>query len=99
MPQFDVHRLNSNETLVIDCQSELLEQLNTRFVVPLVPREAAPIPAHRLNPVFSIGGRDHVMVTQFAAAVERRELADVVFSLRDRSFEVVGALDVLITGV
>lgn len=99
MSQFDVHRLNSTDTLVVDCQSELLDQLNTRFVVPLVPRDQTLKPAERLNPVFAIGGRDYVMVTQFAAAVERRELADVIFSLSDRSFEVVGALDVLISGV
>lgn len=99
LAQFDVYRLNSSGTLVIDCQSDLLEQLNTRLVVPLLPRDAAPMPARRLNPVFMIGGEDHVMVTQFAAAVERRELADVVFTLRDLSFEVIGALDVLISGV
>src|SRR4051794_4443477 len=99
MAQFDVYRLNSGDGLVVDCQSDLLDHLNTRFVVPLVQLGQAPSPARRLNPVFAIGGRDYVMVTQFAAAVERRELREVVISLRDRSFEVVGALDVLLSGV
>ena len=85
--------------MVIDCQSELLSQLNTRLVVPLIPRDRAPAPAQRLNPVFSVRGQEHVMATQFAAAVHVRELGEVVTSLRDCSFEIVGALDVLISGV
>ena len=97
MAQFDVHRLGG--ALVVDCQSNLLDHLNTRLVVPLMVRDRAPAPAERLNPLFAIGGVDHVMVTQFATAVERRELGAPVASLADRSFEIVGALDVLISGV
>lgn len=99
MAQFDVHRLIPNGTFVVDCQSDLLAELNTRFVVPLIRRDAAPTAAQRLNPVFSISGAQHVMVTQFAAAVEVRELGEIVGSLTDRAFEVIGALDVLISGV
>lgn len=39
------------------------------------------------------------MLTQAAAAVRRRELGAVVESLAERSFEITGALDVLIGGV
>jgi toxin CcdB len=99
LAQFDVHRLASGEGLVLDCQSDLLHELNTRFVAPLIPREQAPAPAQRLNPVFAIGDAEFVMVTQFAAAVQRHELGDAIASMRERSFEVVGALDVLISGV
>jgi len=97
--QFDVHRLRSTETLAVDCQADLLDALNTRFVVPLVPRASAFVPAQKLNPLFSIDGSEYVMVTQFAASVPRRELGEVVATLSDRSFEVVAALDVLISGV
>ena len=85
--------------MVIDCQSDLLDRLNTRFVVPLIRSEDAPNPAARLNPRFVIEGQDHVMVTQFAAAVDRRQLGEFVISLRKQSFEIVGAIDVLISGV
>jgi len=97
LPQFDVYRLGSG--VVVDCQSDLLSHLNTRFVVPLIPRNRAPKPASRFNPVFSIHGEDHVMDTQFASTVERRELGAIVASLADRSFEITDALDVLISGV
>ena len=92
-----MHRLGNG--LVIDCQSDLLSHLNTRFVVPLIPRNHAPKPARRFNPVFAIDGADQVMDTQFASAVERRELGAIVVSLADRSFEITDALDVLISGV
>jgi toxin CcdB len=99
MAQFDVHRLEADFDLVVDCQADLLQHLNTRLVVPLILRERAPSPADRLNPVFMLGGREHVMVTQFAASVPCRELGEVLVSLRDRAFEIVGALDVLVSGV
>ena len=85
--------------LVVDCQSNLLDQIDSRFVVPLVPRTEAPQIAQRLNPVFEIAGAEHVLLTQAAAAVRRRELGAVVASLSERSFEITGALDVLISGV
>ena len=99
LAQFDVHRLKASDSLVVDCQSGLLAHLNSRFVVPLIPRERAPAPAQRLNPIIAILDRDHVMVTQFAAAVPQSELGDIVTSLASRSFEIIGALDVLLSGV
>ena len=95
--QFDVHRFGDG--LVVDCQSDLLAQIESRFVAPLVPRSAAPKFAQRLNPVFEIEGEAYVLLTQAGAAVRRRELGEVVASLSDRSFEITGALDVLISGV
>ena len=85
--------------LVINCQSDLLEQIDSRFVVPLVPRMDAPKVAARLNPVFEIDGKDYVMLTQAATAVRRRELGSVVASVAERSFEVAGALDILVNGI
>src|SRR5690348_14936449 len=99
MSQFDVHRLNSGSGLVVDCQSELLEHLSTRLVVPLIPREEGAPQVARLNPLVFVDGREFIMATQLAAAVLQRDLGEVVASLRDRSFEIVGALDVLFSGV
>jgi toxin CcdB len=97
MAQFDVHRLGDG--LVLDCQSDLLSHIATRFVVPLASREFARIAVRRLNPAFDIAGKSWIMVTQQAAAVARTELGEVVASLADRSFEITDAVDVLISGV
>ncbi len=97
MAQFDVHRLGSG--LVIDCQADLLSHLNTRLVVPLIPRDRAPKPARRFNPIFSVDGAAHVMDTQYTSAVRTQQLGAVIASLADHSFEITDALDVLISGV
>ena len=98
MAQFDVHRLGRDGGLVIDCQSELLSAFSTRLVVPLTPRDGIE-PVARLNPIFTIHGEDYVMRTQFASTLERRALGEVVASLEERSFEIVGAIDMLISGI
>jgi toxin CcdB len=95
--QFDVHRFVSG--LVIDCQSDLLSEIDSRFVVPLVPRTDAPKIAQRLNPAFEVNGEHYVMLTQGAAAIRRQELGPIVASLAEHSFEITGAIDVLISGV
>lgn len=97
MAQFDVHRLGKG--LVIDCQSHLLDRIDSCFVVPLVPRADAPKIAQHLNPIFEVDGKDYVMLTQAAAAVRRRELGAVVASLAQNSHAITRAIDVLIGGV
>lgn len=99
MARHDVHRRVGGGGYLLDCQADLLNGLNTRFVVPLLPQDAAPRPAARLNPVFTIEGAPHVMVTQYAAAVELRELGEKVVSLADRGHDIQNALDLLLTGV
>ena len=95
--QFDVHQLGNG--LVIDCQSDLLKHIVTRFVVPLVPPRDAAVATHRLNPQFEIEDKDYILVTQAAATVERNQLGPVVTSLADHSYEITGAIDVLTGGV
>lgn len=67
--------------------------------MPLLPLDTAPKPADRLNPVFEVDGKPHVMVTQFAAAVLARELGRKITSLADQDTDIVNALDLLISGV
>lgn len=99
MAQFDVHRLGAGPTLVVDCQSDLLSHIDSRFVVPLIPRDLSPPIASRLNPLFEIDGGDYVMLTQAAASVRRVELSPAVVSLAAHDREIMNALDILLTGV
>ncbi|WP_033074625.1 CcdB family protein [Sphingopyxis sp. MWB1] len=98
MAQFDVWRTPDGD-LVVDCQSDLLDHLDTRFVVPLLPADQFEVIACRLNPLFSIEDAEYVMYTQFAAAVPAGQLGDFVVSLGDHGFVIIDALDVLLTGV
>ena len=98
MAQYDVYVLAATGGLVLDVQADILDPLNTRLVVPLLPVAEAPKPAARLNPVFRIDGADVVMVTQFASAVRIAELGRPVATLEPRFAEITAALDMLLQG-
>jgi len=98
MAKFDVCRQRQGGCHVLDCQADLLNDLNTRFVVPLLPIDEAPKAAARLNPIFEVEGARLVMVTQFAASVPICELGELVKSLREEQDILKAALDMLIIG-
>jgi len=98
MAKFDVCRQRQGGCHVLDCQADLLNDLNTRFVAPLLPISEAPKPAVRLNPIFYVEGARLVMMTQFAASVPIRELGEVVQSLSAEQDVINAALDMLIIG-
>ncbi|SEJ63440.1 toxin CcdB [Sphingobium sp. AP50] len=97
MARFCVHRL-PDDGYVLDCQSDLLDHLTTRFVVPLVPIEHVGIPMAKLNPIFDVDGQRLVMMTQFSGAVSARSLGKVILSLWDRDYDISNALDMLMSG-
>jgi toxin CcdB len=99
MAKFDVYRRADGGGYVLDCQADLLGDLNTRFVVPLLPEEQAPGCAARLNPAFEVEGRTLVMLTQFAAAILVRDLGRPVLSLLSEQDAINNALDMLISGI
>ena len=97
MAKFDVYLLRG-ATLVVDCQADLLRDLNTRLVVPLIPVREAPKPAARLNPVFQIDGEAYAMATQAAATIPVAELQSRVATLVEHDITIGNALDMLISG-
>lgn len=99
MAQFDLHPAPSGSGYVLDVQADLLEMLNTRVVVPILPETEAPPPARGLNPVFALDGGRHVMVTQYLSAVRRSGLARPVGSLAGARDDITRALDLLTHGI
>ncbi len=96
MARFDVHE--SRVGLLLDCQSDTLRHLSTRFVVPLMSPEQAPLPARHLNPTFEVDAQEVVMVTQFASSVFARDLGRRVGTLDHEHGRIMAALDMLISG-
>jgi toxin CcdB len=94
MARFDVYRL-ADGGLVIDCQADVLDDIGTRFVLPLLPPGAAPPSNGRLNPMFEVNGETLVMVTQFATSLRTAELKSRVTSLDREHLRIIGAIDVL----
>lgn len=105
MAQFDVYR-NANPAsrarvpYLLDVQSDLLEPLATRIVVPLCrPELLSGKPAERLNPAFEVEGRKLLMLTPEIAGVSRKALGERVANLAAERAAIVGALDLAFTGI
>lgn len=98
MARFDIYCNEGGSGYLLDVQSDLLDGLNTRVVVPLLPCAEAPQPAHRLNPVFAVEGNRVVMATQFMAAIPTAELRSAVANLEEQQHEISAALDMLFLG-
>ena len=105
MPQFAVYK-NRNETtrgrfpLLLDVQSDLLESLNTRVVVPLSLAATAKTRAmHSLTPNLSVAGKEYIMMTPQLASIAERDLGPVVDSVASERAKIVGAIDLLVTGI
>jgi toxin CcdB len=96
--RYDVYRVRG-EPYAIDCQADYLSHLKSRFIVPLRPPTTVPTPMMRLNPLFTVEGRELLMVTQFARAIPLREIEATICSLEAYETRIQGALDMLITGV
>jgi toxin CcdB len=95
LAQFDVYRVRGN-VLVIDCQSDLLADLPTRFVVPL--RSTDSVALKRLTPTFTIASEILTMITPLARAIDVRDIEETVATLDGAQFEIKAALDMLISG-
>ena len=100
MGRYDVYTVlgQGGTGYVLDVQADLLQDLDTRVVVPLLPPDRAPKPARGLNPAFRIDGQSHLMLTQFIAAIPAKELLKPVLSLDARSDDIMRALDMLLIG-
>jgi toxin CcdB len=105
MAQFDVYR-NANAATrtripyLLDVQSDLLDTLATRIVVPLCkPEVLSGKPAERLNPSFEIEGRKFLMLTPELAGVSRKALGERVANLATERLAIIAALDLALTGI
>jgi toxin CcdB len=105
MAQFDLYRnvnpaTRSRMPYLLDVQSDLLEPLATRVVVPLCkPETLAGKPAEGLIPEFEVEGRRLLLLTPELAGVHRKALGERVGNLASERRAIIGALDLLFTGI
>jgi toxin CcdB len=103
MAQFDVLRNPEPRSrraipYLLAVQSDLLHDLATCVVVPLVTEAAFGKAATRLNPVFAVERTRVVMSTAEIVGVPRRILGKPVASLAGERDAILAALDFLLLG-
>lgn len=94
MARLDVFRLTTGD-IAIDCQSDLLDHLSTRFMVPLLDPDRVSAPMDKLHPRFAIDGSELVMATHLAGTIPTRSLELKITSLKTEEYIVQRALDTL----
>lgn len=101
MARFGVHRFGrANTMLVVDVQSDLLDEIATRVVIPLTlvtgaHREGQP----RLKPTIEVAGSNYLLRTTEIAAVPRSSLGSVIANIEAAHRDTIdAALDFLFYG-
>ena len=103
--QFDVFenpspRMRDVYPYVVDVQSDVLSSLATRMVVPLaVTTLAANELPRRLCPLITVKDKLFMLVPSEAAPLDKRLLRVEITSVRDRSHEIVSAMDSVLSGI
>ncbi|PLK70502.1 hypothetical protein C0V73_14200 [Rhizobium sp. TH135] len=93
MTRFRIHRLKSEDQLVVDLKSDFLHDLPTRVVAPLQQVEEVSCVIARLTPRFEVSGQTYVMATHRLAALPLSEIGPSVVDLSARADEITGATD------
>lgn len=104
MAQFSVYRNKNARTkatfpYLVDVQSDLLDPLNTRVVIPMT-KAAALIrrPVSHLTPELTFNGDRYVLMTPQLAGIGRAELGSHAGTLVDERQTILSAIDFLLTG-
>ena len=103
MARWDVYRNNarrgSTDTpYLLDVQANLLSHLQSRVVVPLRAAASVKRPIDRLQPRLSVRGEELVMDTPAIVGAPVESLGAHVDNLNIHASELLGALDLLLTG-
>lgn len=105
MSQFSVHQNPNPSTgaampFLLDVQSDLLEDLGTRVVVPLCAAAGMKGKLIKtLTPVFEIEHEQYAMLTPQLAGISKQHMGAKIADLSPRRDEIIAALDLLITGI
>jgi len=100
MAQFDIYEnlnptTNAEIPFLLDIQNNILKNLSTRVVVPLVINMK---PAKILNPQFKINDVTVTMSTAELAGISVDSLGSIIYSVEDKKYEIISAVDFMITG-
>ena len=91
--------LTDGGSLVVDIQSDLIEDFESRVVIPLVSAQTSPRRISRLHPEIQWNGKTYTLATHLMATLPATLLKEPVGNLVGDRDRIVAAIDMLITGV
>lgn len=101
MAQYDVYentdcRTSGAKPYILDVQSDLLQSLTTRVVVPLIPITSIDHPVEILNPVIQVLNKNHYVSSPEIACVHLTTIGRKITRLsKKQSTEIQYALGLL----
>lgn len=98
MARFMVYRLRDESILLLDLQADVLNELKSRVVAPLIPVNDMSWTIGQMNPRFEIGGAIYVLAPQRMGAVGANDFGPVVADLSAHRDRIVAATDFLFQG-
>lgn len=104
MARFTVYRnknprSRSAAPFLLNVQSDLLEEMHSRVVIPLTKAAAlTKRPVAHLMPLVEFEGETYVLMTPHLAAISQDDLGPPAGSLVERRDTIVAAMDFLLSG-
>ena len=97
MSRFDFYKSGNARGLLLDIQSDLLDEFGSRVVVPLLPAEDMQS-VSRLHPVFVINDERYIMSTHLIFAIPVDRLGAKIGSLAQEDLVITSAVEKLLSG-
>jgi len=105
MSQYTLYR-NENKSsknaypYFVNVQSDLLDELNSRLVIPLSShKKLKQTNVNKLCPIIDIEEGCFVLLTHQMTTVPNSILKKEITSLEDYRYDILGAIDLLLTGI
>lgn len=83
----------------VDIQNSLLDSLNTRLVIPLTPSKYLADNITNLCPLVMVENEQFILLTHQMTSVPVSALQISMGSLEHLRDEIIGAVDLLVTGI
>lgn len=101
MARFDVYEYdNADISFIVDVQADLLSDLESRVVIPLIAQRSNDQDFFpRLNPVITINGENHILMTADIGTENCEMFGKKVTNIEDRyRQDIIDAIEFLFQG-
>ena len=90
---------NQEFPYILDIQSPLLAELETRLVIPLILNNTIKYKSFsKLTPIITIKNKQYLLLTPQMAGISKHDVGSEILDISSKRFEIISAIDILITG-